>query len=317
MALSDTARIAIVKEVTRGVTPATPAFEILRLNSDSVVWEAESVPDPELNPARTQRDVIGTGGAVRGTLETNLVFNSTFDDLFEAIFGAAWVADDLNPGTTLSSFTIEKRILNEDGSYSYHRFKGVTFSSVRIASHPDAPISCTWTVRGGAFSTDTAIIAGATYANPSPDHTVAPAMRGQDMAINFSGGPPAIASHCFTSCEITIDSQVSATKCLGTEGEKDLHLGKFVVPISATVVYKGLGMTDKWLAAESAVLGVTFYDTNPTPANHSYWLAFPRVKVVNAGVPIPATGELVVQPLELEATTDSGGDICTLSRATA
>lgn len=318
MPLSDTAQIAIVEEVTRGVTPATPVFQILRLNSESIVWQTESVPDPELSPARTLRDVIETGGAVNGSLETNLVFNSTFDLFWEAIYGEAWATDALEPGTTLKTFTIEKRLLREDGvSYDYHRYTGVTFSSARISAQPDSPVTVTWTVRGGSLATDTAIIAGATYTDPSPDHTVAPAMRGQDMSVNFFGGPTAIASHCFTSIEMTIDSQVSATKCLGTAGEKDLHLGKFVTPISATVVYKGLGMTDKWLDAESAGLRVTFFDTTASPANHSYEFEFARVKVVNAGVPIPASGELVVQPLELEATTDASGDINWLTRATA
>lgn len=317
MALSDTARIAIIEEVTAGTTPATPAFEILRLNSDSIVWEAESVQDPELNPDRTLKDVIGTGGAVRGSLETNLAANSTFEKMLESVYGADFVADDLYPGTTLKTFTIEKRLLNEDGSYSYHRFRGVTFSSVRISSQPDAPITCTWTVRGGSFSVDTALIAGATYADPSPAHTVAPAMRGQDMVVNFTGGPAGISSHCFTSFEITLDSQVNATKCLGTEGEADLHLGKFVAPMQATVVYKGLGLTNKWITPETTALQVEFYDTNPSPANHSYSIYTPRVRVVNAGVPIPATGELVVQPVELESTTDGGGSIANFARATA
>jgi hypothetical protein len=316
VALSDTARIAIIREVTRGVTPATPAFEILRINSESIVWEAESVPDPELNPDRTLRDVIGTGGAVRGSLETNLAFNATFDDLFEAIFGAAWVSDVLDPGTTLLTFTIEKRLLNEDGSYSYHRFTGVTFSSVRISSQPDAPVTCTWTVRGGQYSVDTAIIAGATYVDPSPDHTVAPAMRGQDMVLNFSGSP-AIVSHCFTACEFTVDSQVNATKCLGIEGENDLHLGKFVVPFTANVVYKGVAMITRWLDQTSVVFQIAFFDTTASPANHSYTFTLPRVKIVQAGPAIPASGELLTQEIACEATTDALGAICSLTRATA
>ena len=318
MPLSDTAQIAIVEEVTRGVTPATPAFEILRLNSESIVWQTESVPDPELSPSRTLRDVIETGGAVSGSLETNLVFNTTFDTMWEAIFGDDWVADAIEPGNTLKTFTIEKRLLGEDGvTYTYHRFPGVTFTSARISAQPDSPITVSWTVRGGSMLTDTAIVAGATYADPDPLHTVAPAMRGQDMVVNFSGGPPAISNHCFTSFEITVDSQVSATKCLGTSGEKDLHLGKFVTPIQATVVYQGVGITDKWLAADPVILTAAFFDTTASPANHSYTFNLPRVKVVNAGVPIPASGELVVQPLELEATTADDGYICSITRATA
>lgn len=317
MALSDTARIAIVPETVPGTTPATPVFQVLRINSDSIVWEAESVPDPELNPARTLKDVIGTGGAVRGSLETNLVFNTTFDLLWEAIYGADWVANAIEPGVELKTFTIEKRLLDEDGGYSYHRFKGVTFTSARISAQPDSPVSVTWTVRGGAFSVDTAIIAGATYADPSPAHTVAPAMRGQDMVVNFYGTPVEIQSHCFTSLELTIDSQVNATKCLGVEGEADLHLGKFVAPVAATVVYKGLALTDKWVTPETTSLLVAFYDTTASPANHSYTFLLPRVRVVNAGVPIPATGELVVQALELESTTDGAGDIAGLTRLTS
>jgi hypothetical protein len=53
MALSDTARIALIAEVTPGVTPATPAFTIVRLDSDSLVWNVDSTQDPELNPDRS------------------------------------------------------------------------------------------------------------------------------------------------------------------------------------------------------------------------------------------------------------------------
>jgi hypothetical protein len=321
MALSDTVRIAIIEETTEGVTPATPAFDLMRVNSDTLQIERESVNDPELNSARTLRDVIPTSRANRGAIETNLARNTVFENILAGIFGGAWVSDDLVTGTTRKTFTIEKTFLNANNRQTYHRYRGVMPSSLQLVSNPDEPVRATWSFVGGTFEVaqdastiGDAEITGATYVEPSPAHDAAPAMRGQDVVVSTSGSQP-MALTIWTAMDLTIDSQVLATKQLGVEGESSLHLGKFICPVQATIVFRN--QTPDTLAESGGRIGLTvnYFDRIASPAQNLYSFAFTDFVITNAPTPTPATGELLVQEITGEIVTPSSGEFVTLSRS--
>ena len=60
-ATSDEVRIAVVEEAAAGTTPATPVFDILRLNSESITANFTTVDSQELTTARGQVDAIPAG----------------------------------------------------------------------------------------------------------------------------------------------------------------------------------------------------------------------------------------------------------------
>jgi hypothetical protein len=142
-------------------------------------------------------------------------------------------------------------------------------------------------------------------------------MTGAELVADFVGGPAGLAPNCFTNVELTVDSQNQATKCLGTRGEKDLHLGKFVVTISGQVVYKSTAIDDLWLGEGRERFDLVYTDRTPSPNNHTYTFNLDEAKVTSAGTPTPVTGELVQRDITIEAVQPDGGSICTFSRATA
>lgn len=321
MALSDTSRIAIVEETVAGVTPVDPAFQLIRSNSDSISPDKQSADDPELNPNRTLRDVIPTNLSITGAIETGLAKNQTFEMMLEGVCGDDWDqfgADRLYPGNTIKTFTIEKRYLaSTPGEFVFHRYRGVSISSAAFTINADQAVAVSWAVVGGQLSVDTAEISGATYAAPSPVRSLAPLMRGQDFVGNFSGPPTSMNTHCFNQLAFTLNSQNFATQCLGDDFAGDLHLGKFVSPITGSVTLKDNTIMDRFLADDYNALQVALSDRVASPAQNTYTFLFPRVAFRGTPVPTPGTGELVVQSLDLAATTSDLDVLVEIQRATA
>ncbi len=64
--ISDEVRMAMIEETTVGTTPSTPAFSIMRLNSESLTQTSNSVTSAELSSARGVTDSIFAGASVGG-----------------------------------------------------------------------------------------------------------------------------------------------------------------------------------------------------------------------------------------------------------
>ena len=110
MAVSaDLLRLGIVREATPGVTPATPAFQLLRVTSESLAFQPETQLSNELNPDRQLTDVIVSGGQSGGDIAFEVSSNPGFELLLEGALGNTWTADGLVVGALLLTHTLEKR----------------------------------------------------------------------------------------------------------------------------------------------------------------------------------------------------------------
>ena len=75
--------LAFIPEVTFGVTPATPAFQKVRLTSEDLTGEINTVVSNELRPDAEVADLIKVGESGSGNLPFELSFGAEFDTLFE------------------------------------------------------------------------------------------------------------------------------------------------------------------------------------------------------------------------------------------
>ncbi len=75
--------LAFIAESTFGVTPATPAFQKVRLTSEDLTGEINTVVSNELRPDAEVADLIKVGESGTGNLPFELSFGSEFDTLFE------------------------------------------------------------------------------------------------------------------------------------------------------------------------------------------------------------------------------------------
>jgi hypothetical protein len=155
-------RIAVVAEVTPGVTPATPVFSMLDYLPGSAVREAADTGN--LNTRKANRSSSGQYLSARraeGQLDVEFKRDAAIELLLESALGGTWTSNVLKGGTGLKSLTVEETFYDA-GTPQFRRSTGcmVDFS---LEAEFNGPAQATFQVIGLAVSYPGAIVAGATY----------------------------------------------------------------------------------------------------------------------------------------------------------
>jgi hypothetical protein len=89
MSSSNRSALSYVLEVTKGTTPATPAFKAIRNTSDTLGYTPNRVDSAEIRADRQRTDTILTDFTAAGNVGIELSF-AAYDDFIEAAFQGTW-----------------------------------------------------------------------------------------------------------------------------------------------------------------------------------------------------------------------------------
>ncbi|WP_212525851.1 phage tail tube protein [Actibacterium sp. MT2.3-13A] len=159
---------AYVLETTAGTTPATPGFTKLSFETLSMQANPRISESYTLAANGQRADIARSGIAVSGQAQGKMIYGE-YDNFLASMFQASWASNILINGYDQVTMTIEQAIAQgAGGAYAYTRFKGVEVVSGQIAltAGQDATISVDL-IGSASDATATAIITGATYADPS------------------------------------------------------------------------------------------------------------------------------------------------------
>lgn len=161
-------RSAYVAEVTAGTTPATPSFTTLHTRADLVAT-------PEIIEHRSlvsKGALLGRGIEaipVTGQIANAPLVYGVYDDFLASLLQGTWSANVLKDAKDTSTVTVENAIpAGDGGTLTMMRFRGVEAISgaLRLEARQTAQLSLSLIGRG-SDDTDTAIISGATYSDPT------------------------------------------------------------------------------------------------------------------------------------------------------
>lgn len=309
---SDLVQVAFVPEVTYGTTPATPAFQKVRITGEGIAFAPTTTKSNEMNPSRQVTDSILTGGSVSGDLSFELAYETWFDELLSGALCTDWAADTLEIGISLKSYTIEKKIPVPGGTTQYHRFAGCCVSQFSLDIKPNAPITGKFTFVGKAPSVDVAAIAGATYSEPALNPVMtAPRVVGIEI-----GGVSAI-SKCFNALSFTLNNNTRAIECIGTLGPRETVLGRAEIETQFSVLFNDSDLLLLLINQTESSLAFQTADTAGfgSPATNYYYHWFmPRVKLTANPVVAGGTNQDVVNNVTAEALMPavSGSPLATI-----
>lgn len=227
MSSSDSVAVRFVKEVTLGVTPATPALKVLRITSEGLKYDIDNTTSKEMRPDRTQADLVPTGAKASGNLNFEMSYGS-FKEFLAALFCADWTVDTgdketLTNGTALTTFSVQKHF-QDMAPQQYHTFRGCGIESMNLKMDIGKIVEGSFSVMALGMVTASAQIAGATIV-PAP--TTQP-MNAVANLQNFTiGGVP--YSGCISSLNLTIKNNLRANACIGSLDAKTLKLGTLEV----------------------------------------------------------------------------------------
>jgi len=292
-----------VPEVTYGVTPATPVFDIIRHTGTTLGLSKEALQSEEIRDNRQITDFRHGARQVGGDISIELSYGS-FDVILEALLGGTWDTDkptvgtdQLKAGTTRRSFTVERYfgdILTADKPF--HRFTGVEFNTLQLQINANAMITGTIGVVGKDMVTDTAIITGATY-NPATTTSPLDSFTG---TLNENGTPIAV----ITEIQLNLDNGLDPRFVVGSKTTLRPSIGRSNVSGQITAYFENSLLLEKFINETESNIKFNL----PDGAGNNLLFILPRIKY-NGGQPDvqgegPITLSMPFQAL-LDSTTNT------------
>lgn len=303
MAVSaDLLRLGIVREATPGVTPATPAFQLLRVTSESLAFSPETQLSNELNPDRQLTDVIVSGGQSGGDISFEVSSNPGFELLLEGALGNLWVANQLTVGSLLLTHSIEKRFtLNPldpvpADQYEYNRIVRGLVDAMTVTFTPGGPATGSATILGGEYTRASAGIAGATF----PTAGQLPVMVGSGVfPLTFTIEATDYPAWCVSNLVVNFRNNGRAIACLGQESANEVVLGRFECEITASIYInkETKALMDAFLEHTEMQLEFEVHDA----LGNAYLFEFARVRVSAATEVAAGTNQDVIMEVTLQA----------------
>lgn len=154
-------RLAMIAETAWGTTPTSPTFDTVRLTSESLQPNKETVDSSEIRADRNLSETMMVGQGAEGSIDFEWSYG-TFDDLLAAALFSNWSTDELVNGVTPTSFTIERTTPVGAGN-SYDRFLGMIPNTLSLSVTARQIVTGSAAFIGRQMEVDNTIIVGATY----------------------------------------------------------------------------------------------------------------------------------------------------------
>ena len=303
---ADLLRLGIVRETTPGVTPANPAYQLLRLTSESLAYSPETQNSNELNSARQLTDVIVSGGQSGGDISFEVSSNPGLELLLEGALGNLWATDVLTVGGLLLTHTIEKRFTLDAAAadpaerYEINRIVRALIDSLSLTFAPGGPASGTVTILGGAFTRSPDELPGSTYLTAG----TLPVMVGSGVfPITFTKDGESFSAWCLSNLVVNFRNNGRAIACLGQDSANEVVLGRFECEITADIYINAetSALMDAFLGKEEISLSFSVDDVE----DNRYDFLFPRVRVASATEVAGGTNQDVIMSVSLQALVET------------
>ncbi len=272
MTNSSQTQIASVAESTYGVTPATPAFQKMRVTGEGLKAGRQNVTSNELRPDRNVSDLIQVGGNAEGPINFELSYEN-FEAWLESMMFSTWASDVLKNGITQKSFTLEK-LFETGATDQYFRYNGAVVNTFSLNVRAQEIVTGSFGFMAKGATLAQAAIAGATYA-AAPTQAVMNA--GTDFASLTVSGATAPA---IVGITLNTTNNLRQKPVVGSIDSYGLGAGRFQVSGSIEAYFENKDLMTMFLAGTATDL--SFKLGGPTEEN--YVFSVPRLKFDDAEV---------------------------------
>lgn len=215
-------RVAVIAESAFGTTPATPAFQTLRTTNGGLRTQKSTGTSNERQADRNVRDEFELGQDVNGSYDFELTYG-TFDTVLEAAMFGAWSSDVLKNGITPKFLTFEETY-ELGATDSFRRFTGCMINTMSLAIGSRAAVTGSFSVMGKQEALATAIISGATYADPSETPVSTASANVASLTVGSISPAPVVRS-----LQLQISNNLRTRPAVGTKYSAEFGAGRFDV----------------------------------------------------------------------------------------
>lgn len=258
MGSANRVRISSIAEVTKGVTPATPALQVDRWLSESLNYNVENVQSEEIRPDRTEGDLVQVGGDASGDLNFEFSYG-TFDHYLAQAFCNNWVdgalptdPDVLVNGTLKLYRTLVKEFLDMTPPVAFV-FKGCVVNQFTLSIAKRSKITGTMSFMGMDISET--VPTGATYLSQS---TTTPLNASSNVTSILLDDIP--MTSCVDTMSIQIQNNFRPKDCVGKFFHSDFNYGSFSVTGNMDLYFETMEQFNKYKNGTPFKMTLAFED---------------------------------------------------------
>lgn len=274
--------IHIAKEETPNTLPAVAVWHTLRRNSDSLKKTISLTQSDEIVDSRFEQGSIATAGEAVGTIEYELSALSQ-DMFFEGVAGNMFVDSGVSNvstleigGDTLPTYTIVK---HDKKVGLIQVFSGCRIGELTIQGSTEGKITGSATINATGYSTPVA-----TPVTSPQAATTTPFMSSINVNTFKINGVSTVGTACAESFTITINNNLTAKPCLGSETLIPNRYTEGKVSITLNVTLALTVASKEWIpyveTRETMTAEIGMEDTQ----NNAYGFNFTKLELDNDGM---------------------------------
>lgn len=257
-------RVAAIAESVFGTTPTTPAFQTLRTTNGGLRTNKSTGTSNERQADRNVRDEFELGQDVTGSYDFELTYG-TFDTILEAALFGAWTDDVLINGITPKFLTFEETY-ELGATDSFRRFTGCMVNTLSLAIGARAAVTGSFSVMGKAEALATAIISGATYADPSVTPVSTASANVASLTVGSLSPQPVVRS-----IQLQISNNLRTRPSVGSKYSAEFGAGRFDVTGTLECYFQSNALYAEVLA--HALADLSFTVGNATDEKYTFEIA--------------------------------------------
>lgn len=303
-------RLAFIPEVTIGTIPTSPAFQIMRYESESITLAKQTSTPNEIRFDRNSPAPVDIGRMVDGPVNTKLSYG-TYDVWLEHLFASAWSTNVLKNGILHKAGTFEKTF-DQGSTDSYIRYTGCRFNTLDINIASRQEVSAVWGISGITSPTPTTgILSGATYTAATTTEIF---NAGLNVAAFNMASTTLVSAPKIQSLTVSMRNNIYPIDVVGQYYPYSHGLGRFEVSGSVRVLFESLAIYTAIIGHEDVAITFTLQDA----AGNSYAFSIPKVKLMSGGPVVAGNNQPVVVDVPFTAFYDTSSSASiSITRAAA
>jgi len=306
-------KIGFAEETVFGVPDASPNFTVMPFTSFNVEYNTTVITTPIIHGDRMQHFARNGNVTVSGDIGSVLL-PEVHDGLLKSLLLADdWDGDELKTGLVRTSYTLEKVVGKNDGTFHYYTYNGQVPKALSISVKPDDVVTATWTFVGtSAEEVAEESLDADSYDDAGDD--VQPFVH-LDGTFSEAGVPLGN----FTGIDLTIDNGYEGIPVIGSRYARDVIPRQSTITGVFTATFEDPTIQSKFISQTHTDLTLLLSDGAPNPGQPERTLTIflPNVHLDSYTAPI-TDDFVIVQTFTFTALYDSGtGSDIVITRSAA
>lgn len=270
-------RLYYAEEQTPEVLPTTPVWKTVRRVTDGLTENVTTETSTSVADTRFRQGGMATEAEITGSLEVELSIG-LFDDFLSGVALNNWVSDVLNfGGDVRKTFTFVKVYSDINQVFIY---RGVRINEFTMSIATTGKITATFGLMGTLFERTTT--SPVVNPLPIPETVLVSALNVGDLTVN---GETVVGTACMQSLELTINNNMEAIRCIGSQKLTATTYLEKIVDITLNTQYmfsaQSAGYIDYIKTRDTMPINFSIEDKD----GNGYAFEFPQLEVAEANHP--------------------------------